>query len=253
MNVLILAAGYATRLYPLTENRAKPLLEVAGKPMMEWVVDALAPVPDIDCLYVVTNHKFARDFQAWAEDYQRRAPGLSFRVIDDGSTSPDNMLGAIGDIALAIREAALKDDDLLVVAGDNLFSAPLDEFVQYARRFPAAVGTYDVGTLEQARKYNTIRTDGEGCLQYFEEKPLEPNGTISAIALYYFSRPVVAQFSTYLAEGNNPDQPGRFIQWLHQRLPVFTYPIRGTWFDVGSKESLERADELFRKFAPAEV
>ena len=123
MNVLILAAGYATRLYPLTRNKAKPLLEVAGKPMIEWVMDNLAPVPDLDTIYIVANNKFAGDFQNWANGYQDRQARFQFKIINDGSTSDDDKLGAIGDINLALtREEEIMKNDLIVIAGDNLFS-----------------------------------------------------------------------------------------------------------------------------------
>src|SRR4029077_6440723 len=132
MNVLILAAGYATRLYPLTLNKAKPLLEVAGKPMIEWVLDNLAPVPDLETIYIVTNNKFSQDFQDWATNYQSRHPKMKFKIINDGSTSDSDKLGAIGDINFVIAREALVDQDLLVVAGDNLFSQPLTAFVDGA-------------------------------------------------------------------------------------------------------------------------
>ncbi len=249
MNVLILAAGYATRLYPLTKNKAKPLLEVAGKPMIEWVLDNLAPVPDLGTIYVVTNEKFARDFERWAADYKSRHAGMKFKIINDGSTSDSDKLGAIGDINFVISREHLAEDDLLVVAGDNLFSEPLTGFVEAARGAPAMLATYDVGDLEAMKKYASITVDEAGVITNFEEKPSNPSNTLAGIALYYYSRETIPFFATYTAAGNNPDQPGRFVQWLYQRVPVKTYQIRGTWFDIGSKETLEEANRLFRKFA----
>jgi len=248
MNILILAAGYATRLYPLTLNKAKPLLEVAGKPMMEWVLDNLAPIPDIDRVYVVTNHKFAADFQAWADDYHQRQPKLAFTIVNDGSTSDTDKLGAIGDIHYVLKSEGIADQDLMVVAGDNLFSESLESFADFARQHPATVALYDVGDLEQVKKYNTIETDAEGVVTRFIEKPDDPKDTRSAIALYFYRKEVVPEFFTYIEEGNNPDQPGRFIEWLYQRVPVRTHTIPGTWFDIGSKETLEEADGIFAQF-----
>jgi glucose-1-phosphate thymidylyltransferase len=249
MNVLILAAGYATRLYPLTQNKAKPLLEVAGKPMLEWVVDALATVDGIETIYVVTNNKFAQDFEDWASGYSKRHFGKRFKIINDGSTDDSNKLGAIGDIQMVINTEKLERDDLLVVAGDNLFSDPLNSFVEFAKGHPAAVATYDVGDLEQIKKYNNVKTDPNGRITHFEEKPKEPASTMTAIACYYYSKAVIPLFNTYIAEGNNPDQPGRFVEWLYVRDSFYTYPIKGTWFDIGSKETLEEANVLFQKFA----
>jgi len=248
MNALILAAGYATRLYPLTLNKAKPLLEVAGKPMIEWVIDNLAPIPDLETLYVVTNNKFANDFQKWADDYTARSPKMHFKIINDGSTNDTDKLGAIGDINLVVGRENLAANDLIVVAGDNLFSEPLQGFADYSKQFPATIATYDVGDIEAIKKYNNIESDSSGQITHFEEKPKEPKNTITGIALYYFSKEVVPMFSTYIAAGNNPDQPGRFIQWLYLHKPVHTYPIKGTWYDIGSKETLEEANEIFQQF-----
>ncbi|CAN5558831.1 N/A [soil metagenome] len=248
MNVLILAAGYATRLYPLTLTKAKPLLEVAGKPMIEWVLDNLAPVEGIETVYVVTNNKFAGDFQAWADRYAERQPGRTLKIINDGSNDDSDKLGAIGDINLVLVREELGKDDLIVVAGDNLFSDPLTEFVAAARGSEAMLATYDVGDLEAIKKYSAITLDEEGVITLFEEKPAEPKSTLTGIALYYFSRATIPMFTTYLAAENNPDQPGRFIQWLYTRKRVKTHQIHGTWFDIGSKETLEEANELFQQF-----
>lgn len=249
MNVLILAAGYATRLYPLTLNKAKPLLTVAGKPMIEWVLDNLAPVPGIEQVFVVTNNKFAADFQAWADGYAKRQPTLHFKIVNDGSTGDSDKLGAIGDINLVVSREGLASSDLIVVAGDNLFSESLEAFATEARKHPAAIATYDVGDLEAIKKYNNIETDAEGRVIHFEEKPQHPKSTLTGIALYYYSKQVVPMFARYIAEGNNADQPGRFVQWLYELEPVYTYQIGGTWFDIGSKETLEEANRLFRQFA----
>jgi len=250
MNALILAAGYATRLYPLTLHKAKPLLEVAGKPMIEWVLDNLAPVPGLETVYVVTNNKFVKDFVAWANGYRPRHPGFKLKIIDDGSTDDSDKLGAIGDINLVLmREEDLAKNDLIIVGGDNLFSEPLLAFAKAAKDSEATLATYDVGDLEAIKKYSSITIDSAGILTEFEEKPADPKSTLTGIALYYFSREVVPLFRTYLAAGNNPDQPGRFIQWLHTRKPVKTFQIKGTWFDIGSKETLDEANEIFAKFA----
>src|SRR5881409_4261490 len=125
MNALILAAGYATRLYPLTLDKAKPLLVVGGKPIIEWVVDNLTGVPDLKTIYVVTNDKFAADFQAWSERYQSRHPEFKFKIINDGSTSDEDKLGAIGDINFVVTREHLSQSGLLVIAGDNLFTESL--------------------------------------------------------------------------------------------------------------------------------
>ena len=248
MNVLILAAGYATRLYPLTLSKAKPLLEVAGKPMIGWVMDGLCGIDRIETIYIVTNAKFASDFEKWADKYRKANPEFRFKIINDGSTSDADKLGAIGDINLVLTREQLSGTDLLVIAGDNLFSDSLAEFVAQARATEAAVAVYDVGDLEEVRKYSNVQVDSNGVITDFEEKPSKPTNTLTAIGLYYYSAGVVSLVTTYIAAGNNPDQPGRFIQWLHTRKPVKTVKISGKWFDVGSKETLEEANRIFAAY-----
>src|SRR5256885_12063150 len=197
MNALILAAGYATRLYPLTLKRAKPLLEVAGKPIIEWLFDNLTSVPQLRTVYVVTNDKFAADFQDWANAYQDRSAStnaaadqpwkIDIKIINDGSTSDGDKLGAIGDINLVLTRENLATDDLIVVAGDNLFEQPLNEFVNAAKNSQATVAVHNVGNLEAMKKYGTVTVDNKGVITNFEEKPTQPKSTLAAVALHYYS------------------------------------------------------------------
>jgi glucose-1-phosphate thymidylyltransferase len=253
MNVLILAAGYATRLYPLTLNKAKPLLEVAGKPMIEWVLDNIAPIHGIDTVYVVTNNKFAHDFREWADGYASKLPdnlkSIAFKIVNDGSTSDDDKKGAIGDIHLVLNQEHLFNDDLIVVAGDNLFSEPVTGFGTVGKDAPATIAVYDVGDLELVKKYNSISVDAEGRITKFVEKSPEPESTLSGIALYYYRKDTLPLINQYIAEGNNPDQPGRLIEWLYRRIEVRTWKVPGLWFDIGGKESLEEAGTVFAQFA----
>jgi glucose-1-phosphate thymidylyltransferase len=244
MKVLILAAGYATRLYPLTLTQPKPLLPVAGKPMIEYVIDNIAPI-GVDCVYVVTNAKFADHFQKWANGYNKSK--LNFKIINDGSTDDSNKLGAIGDINMVLEKENV-NDDLIVVAGDNLFSETVEDFGKFAREKKAPVlAVYDVGSLEQIKKYNSISIDGSGKITYFEEKPKVPTSTLTGIALYYYPKETLPLIKQYVKEGNNPDQPGRLVQWLYTRTPVYTWTVPGIWYDIGSKETLEEANRIFSK------
>ena len=245
MNALILAAGYATRLYPLTQNKAKPLLEVGEKPIIEWLADHLVRLDGLETIFIVTNDKFAKDFQAWADNYQSKHPKARFKIVNDGSTDDNNKLGAIGDINLVLTRESLTSSDLLVLAGDNLFTDSLGQFVEFARGTEATVALFDVGDLEAMKKYASVTTDASGVITAFEEKPDKPTSTLAAIALYYYSKSVLPLIITYLATGNNPDQPGRFLQWLYKRKAVKTYQIRGQWLDIGSKETLEAANKMF--------
>lgn len=246
MKVLILGAGYATRLYPLTLTQPKPLLPVAGKPMIDYVMDNLAAISGIDRVYVVTNAKFAGHFQKWADDYGQRAP-FAFTIVNDGSTDDSNKLGAIGDLNLVLQREQV-DDDLIVVAGDNLFSEKLGAFGEFCRAKNAPVlGLYDVGSLDAAKKYGVVAVNRDGVIADFKEKPEQPASTLIGIALYYYPRAVLPLVAQYLAEGNNPDQPGRLVQWLFPRMPVFTWTVPGLWYDIGSKETLEEANRIFAR------
>jgi glucose-1-phosphate thymidylyltransferase len=246
MKALILAAGYATRLYPLTLTQPKPLLPVAGRPMVEYVLDNLMPVGGIDRVYVVTNAKFAGHFEAWSSGYRAQKGGaFDFKVINDGSTDDSNKLGAIGDLNLVLEREAL-DDDLIVVAGDNLFSEALGGFGEVCRRVNAPVlGLYDVGSLDLAKRYSTVDLGEDGRIRSFVEKPPQPTSTLVGIALYYYPKHVLPLIRQYMAEGNNPDQPGRLVQWMCSRTPFYTWQVPGLWYDIGSKETLEEANRIF--------
>jgi glucose-1-phosphate thymidylyltransferase len=247
MKVIILAAGYATRLYPLTLTQPKPLLPVAGKPMIDHVLDNLA-VPGIDRVYVVTNAKFATHFQKWADAYRAASSHkIDFTIVNDGSTDDTNKLGAIGDLHLVLTKEKV-DDDIIVVAGDNLFNQKLDGYVHFANQKKAPVlAVYDVGNLEEIKKYNSITIDADGKITFFEEKPKNPTSTLTGIALYYYPKSVLPLIHQYIAEKNNPDQPGRLVQWLYPRVPFYTWKVPGLWFDIGSKETLEEANRIFAK------
>jgi glucose-1-phosphate thymidylyltransferase len=247
MKVIILAAGYATRLYPLTLTQPKPLLPVAGKPMIDYVLDNLAPIGGIDRIYVVTNAKFAGHFQKWSTDYRAKKAKLNFTIVNDRSTDDTNKLGAIGDIHFVLTSQNVTDD-IIVVAGDNLFSEKLSDFGRFCREKNAPVlAVYDVGNLEEIKKYNAINLDGAGRITFFEEKPKNPTSTLTGIALYFYPKSTLPLIKQYIAEGNNPDQPGRLVQWLYQRLPVYTWKVPGLWYDIGSKESLEEANRIFAR------
>jgi glucose-1-phosphate thymidylyltransferase len=240
LQAIVLAAGYATRLYPLTLDTPKPLLEVGGRLILERLLRQLDEVSSLDLVYVVTNAKFAPQFREFAASWQ----GLvGLEVVDDGTTTDETKLGAIGDLELVIRERGI-DDDLLVAAGDSIFDgAPLDEFVRLGRGKAAPVeAVYDVGDLDAVKRYSVITADEEGRIVAFEEKPADPQTALAGIALYFYPRAALPLVAEYLAEGNNPDQPGRLIEWLHTRTPVYVWPVPGRWFDIGSPETLEQAD-----------
>jgi glucose-1-phosphate thymidylyltransferase len=242
VKAVVLAAGYATRLYPLTLDRPNALRPVGGKPMIEHLLDRLERVSGLDEIHVVTNSKFAGAVREWAAGY-----GRDVQILDDGTSDDETKLGAIGDLELVIRERSL-EDELLVLAGDNLFSESLAPFVDFgrAKRGPA-LGVYDVGDLEAIRRYNAIELDEDDRVVFFEEKPRRPTSTLTGIALYFYPRSCLRFIGEYLAEGNNPDQPGRLVQWLYPRTPVYAWRVPGRWYDVGSHETLAEADRAFAR------
>jgi glucose-1-phosphate thymidylyltransferase len=243
MKALILAAGYATRLYPLTESIAKPLLPLAGRPMLDYLLDRIREAHEVDAVHVVTNHKFAADFSDWAST----RPGVV--VHDDGTTSEDDRLGAIGDIAFVVRNAQLEHDDLLVIAGDNLFDYSLADFVAFwrSKTSASAVVLYDVGDLELVKKYSSVDLDDDRRLTGFTEKPEHPTSTLVATAAYIYDREHVPLLDRYLGDGNAPDQPGRFLAWLVPRVPVYGYTAGGEWRDIGDASQLLEADNRMRE------
>ncbi len=238
MKALVLAAGYATRLYPLTLDRPKALLEVGGRPMLDRLLERIDEM-GVDETIVVTNAKFTPHFEEWA----RGREGVT--IVNDGTTSNDDRLGAIGDIAFVVDELGV-DDDLVVVAGDNLFGDEISGFGEYGLKVDAPVlAVHDVGDLEGMREYNQVEVDADGRVVFMEEKPEQARTTLAGIALYYYPRHALPLVRQYLAEGNNPDQPGRLPEWLYSRTPVYTWQLPGEWYDIGSVETLREADAIF--------
>jgi glucose-1-phosphate thymidylyltransferase len=240
MNAIILAAGYATRLRPLTDTWAKELLPIGGRPIIDRIVDGLSTVDEITAVHVVTNARKADGFHAWAER-------LDVIVHDDGTTSNEDRLGAIGDLQFVIDRAGL-DDDLLVIAGDNLFEFSLPEFVSFwhGKGRASAVAVRDVGSLELAAQYGIVALDDDGRVTDFVEKPADPPSTLAATATYLFHREHAALIRGYLAAGQPADQPGRFVAWLQAQEPVYGWVFASTWYDIGNHEQLLEADNRMR-------
>jgi glucose-1-phosphate thymidylyltransferase len=245
MKLLLLAAGYATRLYPLTKNRAKPLLEVAGRPLIEHVLATTEEIRAIDRIFIVTNDRFVPDFEVWATEYRKRRPNCPLiTVINDRSTDDSNKLGAIGDIKLVIDSQPIADD-LLIIGGDNLFKASLAEFTEFAVQHGPTLGVHEVRDLEQMKKFGNVSVDDTGRIVEFIEKPPNPRTTLAAMCVYFYPRAVLPEIDRYVKEGHSPDQPGRLVAWLCQRQPVYARPIRGPWLDIGSFETLAQANREF--------
>jgi glucose-1-phosphate thymidylyltransferase len=235
MKALILAAGYATRLSPLTDDFPKQLLPVGGRPIVDWILDSVRDA-GIDDVHLVTNSRFAPMFADWAA-------ANDVTVHDDGTSTNETRRGAIGDIQFVSL-----DDDVVVIAGDNLFDYSLREFVEFwrARGGASAVAVHDVGDRELAKKYGVVDVDADDRIVAFLEKPEDPPSTLIATAMYLYTRDHLALVDTYLAEGNPPDQPGHLVAWLHEREPVYAFRFGGGWYDIGDRDQLLEADNRLR-------
>ncbi|MFA5388363.1 MAG: nucleotidyltransferase family protein [Candidatus Omnitrophota bacterium] len=246
MKILLLAAGYATRLYPLTLNTPKPLLPVAGKTVMAHIFDIIEPLKAADEVFVVTNDKFYRDFEDWKKTFKS---SKKITIINDGTLSNETRLGATGDIEFVIEKENIKDD-LLVLAGDNLFKADLSVFSDFcsSKRPSITIGLYDIKDLLLAKNYGIVSVDKNNKITDFMEKPSAPPSTLAAMCLYFFPKERLGIMKEYRGTNTAKDAPGYFLEWLYKKEEVFGYVFKDEkWFDIGDKKSLEEADKEFRK------
>ena len=212
--------------------------------MLDWILDWVRELEDVDGVHLVTNSRFAPDFARWAEPH-----GVT--VHDDGTTTNEDRLGAVGDLRLAIDSAGLEDDELFVV-GDDMLELSLPDFVQWWRARPqpaSAVPLHDVGDLELATHYGIVATDPEDRIVHFVEKPSDPPSTLAATVAYLLPPEHVRLVGSYLGEGQSPDNPGGFLGWLARRDPVYGYRFEGSWYDIGNHEQLLEADNRMRRLA----
>jgi glucose-1-phosphate thymidylyltransferase len=241
VKAIILAGGYATRLHPITLEASKPLLVVAGKPMVDHVLDSVETLQEVDCAYVVTNAKFFPDYVAWASKQRRPFPVVP---LNDGTTSNEDRLGAIGDIAFAVNDQQL-DEDIIILGGDNLFDFSLQPLRDFQRLVDLPVlGCYDVGRQDLVTLYSEVQLE-ENVIVSFEEKPAQPKGTLIGILCYSLRKADLGAISQFLQEGNSPDRAGHLIQWLARRHKVAGFPFQGLWFDIGTKAELDRAEQIW--------
>lgn len=240
MQCVILCAGFATRLRPLTLNRPKHLLPVAGRPMLDHLLDSLA-ASGVRSAAVVTNHKFAGTFERWAS---AGSHAIDLQVIDDGTETNETRLGAVGDLRFALEAAGVRGD-FMVLAGDNLFTFPLDGVFETFRRRGNTIALYDVGSNEVASRMGIATCDGDGRVVGFVEKPERPPSTLVSIGIYLYRAEVRDSVSRFIAEGNSPDKIGDFVAWLHQRTAVYGHRIpasAGVWYDIGSFDQFQEAN-----------
>lgn len=254
MKAIIIAAGYATRLYPLTENFPKPLLEVGGKTILDHLIDQLKTIPDIDHAYLVTNHRFHNHFTNWARQRQTHArhgqqahTGLRFDILDDGTTSNDDRLGAVGDIQFAIKARNITDD-IMVLAADNILQFPLQKFVTAFKSKPASwVCVRRITDPEDRKRRGIAQLDAQNRVIDFEEKPKQPKSEWGVPPFYIYPSSVLPRIKSYLDSGGIADAPGHFLVSLHKTEPVYAHKITGEILDIGNHESLAEARQFFER------
>lgn len=248
MKCLILAAGYATRLYPLTENFPKPLLKVGDKTILDWLIDDLEQTGLIDEYIVVTNHKFAHIFEEWSQG--------RYTIIDDGTIDNGHRLGAVKDIELGIHGGDGKSSgggiqsDLLVMAGDNLLDFSLKGFLNYAReKGTTCIMRYFEPNDARLHKCGVVEVDATDRILTMEEKPAQPKSHWCCPPFYYYKKEDLQLVSQGIAEGCGTDAPGSFIAWLCSRTAVHAWEMPGTRYDIGSLESYEAVKKIFEKMS----
>ena len=236
MKCLILAAGYATRLYPLTENFPKPLLKVGDKSILDWLVDDISDSSLVDEFVVISNHKFASHFDQWAES--RNASGsVKITVVDDGTSTNETRLGAVVDIRYAIEKLGL-DDDMLVIAGDNVLDFSLQEFISYAKEHgTSCIMRYFEPDEKRLHKCGVVEIDSDGLILSMEEKPAQPKSNWCCPPFYFYRREDVCLVAKGIESGCGTDAPGSFIAWLSTQVPVHAMEMPGRRYDIGNLES----------------
>ena len=239
MTSIILAAGYATRMYPLTLNYPKPLLEVGGKKIIDWLIEDLEK-SGVERTVVVSNHKFISQFQAWAEGRE------NIIVLDDGSEDNDHRLGAVKDIEFAIEEANI-DDDIVVLAGDNVLNFSLSSFIEYGRkRKTSCIMRHEEKDENKLRKTGVIEINEDELVLNMEEKPKEPKSNWAVPPFYYYTKEDKDLIKEGIASGCGTDAPGSFVSWLVKTRPVHAYRMIGERFDVGSIEGYEKIKKEYK-------
>lgn len=244
MKGIILAAGYATRLYPLTENMPKALLEVGGKPIINYILTEFETIPAIDEVIVISNHKFATHFENWAKIQKT---SLKLTVLDDGTTNDQNKLGAVGDISFIIEKLSIVDD-IFVMAGDNIFTFSLKDYYDFYKKTDAdCILVKEMEQEEDLIRMANVKTNENGQVTFMVEKPNPPVSRLAAFASYIYKKDTVPLIKQYLDEGNNPDAPGFFPSWLYLRKPLFAYKFEGECYDIGTHDSYKEVCEIFKK------
>ncbi len=241
MKCLILAAGYATRLYPLTENFPKPLLPVQGRAILDWLIDDIDRLGAVDEYVVISNHKFAHHFTAWAADKVQK-----ITVVDDGTSTNETRLGAVKDIQFAIDKLQL-DDDMLVIAGDNLLDFSLTRFIEYAQQKKAAcIMRYYEPSMQRLVKCGVVTVDEDDRVTEMTEKAPTPATHWCCPPFYYYTKEDARLVQAGIEAGCGTDAPGSYVAWLCKQTAVYAMEMPGARYDIGNLESYENVQQIYR-------
>lgn len=244
MKAIILVAGYATRLYPLTINTPKALLPINKKPIIDYIMEQIDTIPQIDEVFVVSNHKFADQFEAWANAHTTKK---LVNVIDDGTDTEETRRGAIGDILFAIKQEKITDE-IVVIAGDNLFTYSLEEYFDYFKKIDKdCVCVKPFEDREMLKQFGIAAINDDGKVTDIEEKPQNPKSNLVVFATYMYKKDTIPMFEQYIAEGNKPDAPGYFVEWLYKRKDVYAFTFNEECYDIGTPKSLKEVSDIFEK------
>ena len=242
MKAIILAAGYATRLYPLTKDRPKALLPIAGKPILDYIVDEIETIDEVTSLAIISNDKFYGNFEEWRKN---RSTRLEVTVVNDHTTDDTNKLGAVGDISYTIDKLGV-DEDILVMAGDNIFTFKLKAFADfYKEKNSDIILAKRIERLSDLRRMGNAVVDENLKVTDMVEKPENPPSDLAVFAVYMYKKETLPLIKQYLAEGGNPDAPGFFPSWLHKKKDVYAYIFEGECYDIGTSESYAEVNEIF--------
>ena len=239
----MLAAGYATRLYPLTKDKPKPLLEIAGRPIVDHIIRKIEEIDEVDEIFIVTNDKFYGHFQGWLSEFRSTK---KIKIVNDGTISNEDRLGSLGDIDFVIEQENIRDS-IMVVAGDNLFEFSLKEFVgSHKEHNKSTVALYDVQDKELAKQYGIVGVNDGGKMIGFEEKPTSPKSTLASTGVYIYPPHVLPMLHDFVNKYDNSDKAGNFLEWLHKEEHVYCYITDKKWFDIGTLDQLDKAKKEFK-------
>ena len=241
MKCLILAAGYATRLYPLTENFPKPLLKVGDKAILDWLIDDIDGAGLVDEYVVISNHKFANHFQEWAANKKQKVT-----VVDDGTSSNETRLGAVKDIQFAIEKLDL-DDDMIVIAGDNVLDFSLQSFVRYAKeKQTSCIMRYYEANEQKLLKCGVVTVDDNDRILRMTEKSPKPETHWCCPPFYYYTREDARLVQKGIESGCGTDAPGSYIAWLCTQTPVHAMEMPGRRYDIGNLQSYDQVQKEYQ-------